>query len=224
MAGGARSLDVLRLDVVYQQQRTEMSCWWASLAMLIHYHTDHLPLYPWEHEPRFLPPPGEMGAIHWNAVRGGARFLERDEPWQWYQRGIEPDTLHVNRLADLGRLVPLELSTAGRSTFGGRSWWTARLDGAWMEERLRSVGPIYIIRRRGAGHHAFLISGVLQRREGPGGHGLVEIQDPWPGGRARTVPMTEIQSHLAPQLAAYNMLVFRERRAQQRILEEDDEY
>ncbi len=36
--------------------------------------------------------------------------------------------------------------------------------------------------------------------------------------------MSEIQSHLAPQLASYNMLALRDRRERPRILEQDDDY
>jgi hypothetical protein len=216
---------MFRLRIAYQHQTTEYSCWWASLRMLLEYHTGLLYAFPWDYHASFRPPPGRVGAIQYNAPPNqAALMMAEDEPWQWYYQGITPDLLNVNQLANIGGMRPMELTT-GRSTFGGGSWLTARLDAAWMEDMLRQFGPVYIIRRRGTGHHAFVISGVLQRTGGPDGRGLIETQDPWPPlGRSRTMTMSTLQSQLAPQLRAFNMLVFRSARANPSVVEQDDTY
>ena len=79
--------------------------------------------------------------------------------------------------------------------------------------RLRAVGPILVVRERGGGHHAMVVSGVSTGGSAP----MVLVQDPWPsellatgewteGGPGREITFPSFQNMLAPQLRAYNML------------------
>lgn len=210
-----------RLRIRYRQQTTLNSCWWAALGMLLEYHTERTYAFPSDYHASFRPPPGHFGTLQYNAPPNHlALLMGENEPWQWYYQGIEPDLLNVNRLANISGMRPLE-ATTGRSTFGGGP--AVSLDAAWMEDMLREFGPIYIIRRHAQGHHAFLISGVLQRTGGRDGRGLIEIKDPWPPfGDGQTMQMSGLQSQLAPQLRAFNMLVLRDRRATPRVAEQGE--
>lgn len=206
------------LDVAYCQQPTEYSCWWASLQMLLRYHTGRFYSFPWDYDPELRPPPGHFGSL---MPHGPATpTFGPPQPWQWYQQGITPDLPHVQRLARIGRLRPAEI-TLGRSSQGG-NWLVEPITGEWIEARLRRFGPLYIIRRLQNGHHAYLISGVLDRTAGPSGRGLLELQDPWPGGRRRVLAVAALQSRLAPQLRAMNMLVYENPRATQRVSEDSE--
>lgn len=213
----------VQLDVPYYQQESGYSCWWFSLRMLLAYHWGHVPAYPWEWQPDVF------GASHGAGIADSLRLVDlqymesttrvpydygpyfTEHPSVWYEHGVLPDLEHVRQLA---RIAGLEAADLGCENYSTRGAHARTMEPSWLEARLRAVGPLLVIRERGGGHHAMVVSGMVTYGDGTS---MVIVEDPWPvevdaagraseGGPGRGITFPAFQDMLAPQLRAYNML------------------
>ena len=190
----------IELRVPGRQQTSQMSCWWASMAMVLEYYgRDYT--YPWQFNAAFARP--------WNVPRDGLpdyvvssldAELERDptlrhtdagiylQPYEWYEFGLPTHRAGFARLRDISGFSGFE----SRPAFGT---WTA----ADVESRLRAHGPYVFFGSWNGFPHAIVTVGLIER---PGGAEVVTI-DPI-RGFATSEPLTAFNTRMAANLAAFN--------------------
>jgi hypothetical protein len=136
------------LDITPRQQRSQMSCWWACVSMVIEYY---------EHR-RYLMPGAYRGIFErpWNRPMtglGDAVFLEDGAhmlaPYEWYDRGLPMTERALRRFCDITGFQPI----TNRPPFGQ---WTPDI----IEAKLREFGPfLFVGNWNNQGFHAVLFIG-----------------------------------------------------------------
>lgn len=156
----------LELRVPRRQQMSQMSCWWACMAMVLEYYgRDYT--YPWQFNSQFARP--------WNRPHDGSpdmvyesldAALARDtdllradarhylEPYEWYEHGLPANRAAFERLGEISGFRGFD-----RPAFGA---WTA----ADVESRLRRHGPFVFFGSWNGFPHAILTVGVIERGAG----------------------------------------------------------
>jgi hypothetical protein len=165
----------IELRVPGRVQASQMSCWWACMAMVLEYYgRDYA--NPWDFNAQFARP--------WNRPDDGIpdlvyerdieRALERDpelrdhtghayyEPYEWYSLGLPRNPAALERLRDISGFRGFD-----RPAFGA---WTADD----VESRLRRHGPYIFFGSWNGFAHAIVCVGLHAQ---PGG-ALVATIDP----------------------------------------------
>jgi hypothetical protein len=190
----------IELRVPGRQQTSQMSCWWASIAMVLEYYgRDYA--YPWYFNAAFARP--------WTAPRDGLpdyvygsldAAMARDpelcdagadtylQPYEWYEHGLPTNRAGFARLRDISGFRGFE----SRPAFGT---WTA-VD---VESRLRAHGPYVFFGSWNGFPHAIVTVGLIER---PTGAEVVTI-DPI-RGFATGEPLASFNSRMSVNLAGFN--------------------
>jgi hypothetical protein len=156
----------IELRVPGRVQTSQMSCWWACMAMILEYYgRDYT--YPWHFRSQFTRPwerpPNPFGDV----VRGDLDDeMRRDptlaparesvflEPCEWYEHGLPANRSAFERLRDISGFRGFDRPAFGR--------WTA----ADVESRLRQHGPYVFFGSWNGFPHAILTVGLIERRSG----------------------------------------------------------
>lgn len=156
----------IELSVPGRVQTSQMSCWWACMAMVLAYYgRDYT--YPWHFNAQFARP--------WNRPRDGMpdmvygsldEALARDpelhgaasmhylEPYEWYEHGLPANRAAFERLGEISGFRGFD-----RPAFGA---WTAED----VETRLRNHGPFVFFGSWNRFPHAILTVGVIEHGAG----------------------------------------------------------
>ena len=174
----------IELRVPGRVQTSQMSCWWACMAMVLEYYgRSHI--YPWQFSAQFVRP--------WNSVHHGLpdqvydsldAVLARDpmlldpgassylQPYEWYEHGLPTHRAAFERLREISGFRGFD----SRPAFGS---WTA----ADVETRLRQHGPYVFFGSWNGFPHAILTVGLIER--GAGSEADVVTIDPIRGFAAQ---------------------------------------
>lgn len=190
---------MIELRVPGRQQTSQMSCWWASMAMVLEYYGRDYS-YPWQFNGQFRRP--------WNRPHEGLpdmvygnldAELARDpglhdaaasfylEPYEWYERGLPQSRAAFERLRDISGFRGFD-----RPAFGA---WTADD----VESRLRAHGPYVFFGSWNGFAHAIVTVGLIQDASGP----AVVTIDPI-RGFASSEPLASFNRRMANNLAGWN--------------------
>lgn len=161
----------IELRVAGERQRTEMSCWWTCMAMVLRYYGRRY-VFPWDFRRAFELPAqsiaSPLGVGRYPtlgeamAPDGTLRSIEplyTERPWEWYERGVPPNARAFRVLSSITGFTGM-----GRDhTEFGR--WTADD----FENRLRASGPFLFFGYWNADEHhiyrahVILIVGLLRQ-------------------------------------------------------------
>jgi len=141
-----------------------MSCWWASIAMVLEYYGRtyrHPGEYrvefrrPWSQPRTGLPatssPSVQQAMQHDPTLRRTAELVTT-EPYEWYEHGVPPTPTAMRRLLDLTgfqRVTPLPATG---------SWTLGDVEGL-----LRRNGPLVFFGTWNGAPHAVVVIGALAR-------------------------------------------------------------
>jgi hypothetical protein len=189
----------IELRVPGRAQTSQMSCWWASMAMVLEYYGRHY-TYPWHFNAAFARP--------WNAPNDGIPdqvygslddAMARDpelhgsgadiylQPYEWYERGLPTNRAGFDRLRAISGFRGFD-----RPAFGA---WTADD----VESRLRRYGPYVFFGSWNGFPHAIVTVGLIVVNGGP----EVVTIDPI-RGFASNEPLATFNQRMARNLAGFN--------------------
>lgn len=189
----------IELRVPGRVQTSQMSCWWASMAMVLEYYGRHYS-DPWHFSAEFARP--------WNRPRIGLpelvygsldAALARDpmlldpgastymQPYEWFEHGMPESRAAFARLGSISGFRGFD-----RPAFGA---WTAED----VESRLRRYGPYVFFGSWNGFPHAIVTVGLTT---GATGTQVVTI-DPI-RGFATGEPLADFNRRMARNLANYN--------------------
>ena len=151
----------LELRVPARQQQSPMSCWWASIAMVLAYYgqsyarpSDYRSEFrrPWNQPrtgaPSLSYPTPEQAYRHDQMMRRTSELIT-SEPYEWYEFGVPSSPLAMRRLLDITgfqRVRPLPATG---------SWSVAD-----VESLLRANGPFVFFGTWNGAPHAVVVTGA----------------------------------------------------------------
>ena len=153
----------LHLRVIPRQQRTTMSCWWASMAMILEYYGERY-ASPWTFRAEFARPwnlpPSPVPRLHYPSIdraldadrslSSRASSLMYSEPYEWYYHGLPKNRNAFERLSRI----------TGFRGFDNRPAW-----GSWtahhIETFLRRYGPYMFFGQWNLLPHTIVVIGVI---------------------------------------------------------------
>ena len=157
----------IELLVPGRVQTSQMSCWWACMAMILEYYgRDYT--YPWHFRGQFgrpwnRPDDGFPDVVHDSfdaAMARGDPELRRSaemtylQPYEWYEHGLPANRGAFEQLREISGFRGFD-----RPAFGH---WTA----ADVEARLRRHGPYVFFGSWNGFPHAILTVGLIERTAG----------------------------------------------------------
>ena len=189
----------IELRVPGRVQTSQMSCWWASMAMVLEYYgRDYT--YPWYFSaefarPLYRPDDGIPDLVYpsLDAVLardpmlldpGASTYLQ---PYEWYERGLPESRAAFARLRSISGFRGFD-----RPAFGA---WTAED----VESRLRRYGPYVFFGSWNGFPHAIVTVGLIRRDTGA----EVVTIDPI-RGFATSESLASFNQRMASNLAGYN--------------------
>jgi hypothetical protein len=157
----------IELRVPGRRQLSQMSCWWACMAMILEYYGRSYH-FPWQFRAEFRRPFGRYGTadlvypslddalrydeeLAWEPAPHLAPYLQ---PYEWYERGLPAVRAAFERLHVITGFRGFDV----RPAFGA---WRA----ADVESRLRSHGPFVFFGSWNGFPHAILTVGLLGRTD-----------------------------------------------------------
>ncbi len=155
----------IELRVPARQQDSPMSCWWASIAMVLEYYGQRYS-HPWEYRSEFRRPwsaprtgfpvsssPSILQAMAHDSTLRRTHELVTTQPYEWYEHGVPPNPTAMHRLLDISgfeRVNPLPAT------------------GSWslpdIEALVRANGPLVFFGMWNGAPHAVVVTGVHTRR------------------------------------------------------------
>ncbi|MBI5718685.1 MAG: hypothetical protein HZC37_13460 [Burkholderiales bacterium] len=187
----------IELRVPGRVQTSQMSCWWASMAMVLEYYgRDYT--YPWQFNAEFARPWNQPDDGIGDMVYG-ALDPTRDpllieahaetylQPYEWYRHGLPESRAGFARLRSISGFRGFD-----RPAFGA---WTAED----VESRLRSYGPYVFFGSWNGFPHAIVTVGLITR----GSESEVVTIDPI-RGFATNESLASFNQRMASNLAGYN--------------------
>jgi len=189
----------IELRVPGRVQTSQMSCWWASMAMVLEYYgRDYT--YPWHFSAEFARPwnrldDGIPDRIYGDldaALEHDPRLLDPEghsdlQPYEWYEHGLPPNRAGFGHLRSISGFRGFD-----RPAFGA---WTAED----VESRLRRYGPYVFFGSWNGFPHAIVTVGLIGRA---GGAEVVTI-DPI-RGFATGESLGDFNRRMATNLAGFN--------------------
>ena len=189
----------IELHVPGRVQTSQMSCWWACMAMILEYYgRDYT--YPWHFRGQFATPwnrpddgfpdrafdslDTEMARDPTLASSRASSYLE---PYEWYERGLPAHRGAFERLREISGFRGFD-----RPAFGH---WTA----ADVESRLRSHGPYVFFGSWNGFPHAILTVGLIAHAAGA----EVVTIDPI-RGFATPEPLAEFNHRMVNRMSSAN--------------------
>lgn len=156
----------IELLVPGRLQTSQMSCWWACMAMILEYYgRDYT--YPWHFRSQFgrpwnrpLNPFGDAAhsSLDEEMARDPTLVMAHDsiylEPYEWYEHGLPANRRAFETLREISGFRGFDRPAFGR--------WTA----ADIETRLRRYGPFVFFGSWNGYPHAILTVGLIERSAG----------------------------------------------------------
>ncbi len=156
----------IELRVPGRVQTSQMSCWWACMAMILEYYGRDYS-YPWHFRSQFARPWNQPLRAFGDATHGSLdEEMLRDpslaashesvflQPYEWYERGLPANRHAFEALREISGFRGFE-----RPAFGQ---WTA----ANVESHLRRYGPYVFFGSWNGFPHAILTVGLIERSSG----------------------------------------------------------
>lgn len=189
----------IELRVPGRVQTSQMSCWWASMAMVLEYYgRDYT--YPWQFSAQFARPWDRPRDAIPDMVYGSLdAALARDpmlrdagadtylQPYEWYESGLPESRAGFARLRSISGFRGFD-----RPAFGA---WTAED----VESRLRRYGPYVFFGSWNGFPHALVTVGLVVS----GGETQVVTIDPI-RGFPTSESLASFNRRMASNLAGYN--------------------
>lgn len=152
----------IELRVEGRVQTSPFSCWWACMAMVLHYYGTHY-TYPWEYRRIFARPwnsaPSAMPRmrypdidVYFDTPTDRRAPLIHSEPAEWYYSGVPPSQTCLSLLSAITGFRGPDV----RLRFG---CWTL----ADVEQLLLTCGPLLLFGTyEGGRRHVILITGAIR--------------------------------------------------------------